>query len=348
MEVYMRKAQIAAIDYYLPEKVVDNEELSKLFPEWSPKKIFEKTGIRKRHIAAENETAADLAVKAAEKLIKEGKFSADEIDMVIFCTQSPDYPLPTSACLIQERLGIPQSAGAFDFNLGCSGFVYGLSLVKGLIETGSAKNVLLMNGNTYSKHMHPMDKNVRTIFGDAGTATLIKAVDINQADIEFIGPFVYGTDGAGAESLIVKAGGARHPSIEKAEIENGNDSKGGFSPNYLFMDGPSIFSFTLKVVPKMIKSLLEKTGFSKDDIDMFVFHQANKFMLDYLRRQSKIDPEKFIIDLEDIGNTVSCTIPIALARSGLKRLLKPSMRIATVSFGVGLSWAAGLVKVSWV
>ena len=340
----MKKAAIQAINYYLPEKTISNEELAAIFPEWPADQIYKKTGIRSRHIAADDETASDLAFLAAQNLFNNSSYDAENIDMVILCTQAPDYALPTSACTLQNRLGIPSSAGAFDFNLGCSGYVYGLSIAKGLVESGSASNVLLLTGNTYSKYMHAKDKNVRTIFGDAGTATLIQGVESNK---DLIGPFTFGTDGTGADKLIVKVSGARYASEGEFFQGGGEQRKDGLPNNTLFMDGPSIFSFTLRVVPKMLKALFAKTGLAIDDIDHFVFHQANKFMLDSLRRQSKIPEEKFVLDMENIGNTISSTIPIALSNATNKSVLKANQKVMLVSFGVGLSWAACLVKTTW-
>src|SRR5438309_11485134 len=177
---------ISAIEYFLPEKIVTTADLSAEFPDWSVEKIDAKTGIQERHIAAPGECASDLAVAAAQKLFESKACTASDIDFLLFCTQSPDYFLPTTACLIQNRLGIPTTAGAYDFNLGCSGYIYGLGQAEGLIATGQASNVLLLTAETYSKFIHPRDRSVRTIFGDAAAATLIRAV---EADAPYIGPF---------------------------------------------------------------------------------------------------------------------------------------------------------------
>ena len=198
------KAFIKAISYFLPQKVVTNDDLVKEFPEWTVDKIAGKVGVTERHIAAETETAADMATQAAKKLFAEHGIDRSTIDFVLFCTQSPDYFLPTSACIIQNNLGLSTSCGALDFNLGCSGFVYGLSVAKGLIAGGIASNVLLLTAETYSKHIHPKDKGNRTIFGDAAAATLVSTNGF--ASIE---NFSLGTDGRGAENLIVKKGGQK-------------------------------------------------------------------------------------------------------------------------------------------
>ncbi len=240
------KAIIRAIDYHLPETVLSNEQLSAEFPGWSVEKIEEKTGIRERRIATADEFASDLGAAAVQRLFASGACQPSEVDFLLYCTQSPDYYLPTTACLLQERLSIPTSAGALDFNLGCSGYIYGLGLAKGLIETGQARNVVLVTAETYSKFIYPQDRSVRTLFGDGAAATLIQGID---ADMDGIGPFVYGTDGRGAANLIVPSGGLRQPvrgdSVEIIEDENGNLR----TPDSLYMNGAEILTFTLQAVP---------------------------------------------------------------------------------------------------
>lgn len=336
-KIAINMAYIKAISYYLPEKTVTNEQLVAEFPEWTVEKIVEKVGVKQRHIAAD-ETISDMAVKASEKLFAENpEVDRKSIDFVLVCTQSPDYFLPSTACMVQDRLGLSTKCGAFDFNLGCSGYEYGLAAVKGFIESGIAMNVLFITSEAYNKHLHPRDKGNRTIFGDAATATLIS----NEGFAE-IGDFVLGTDGSGAENLIVRTGGMAHP--EKANDlvfdEDGNPR----SSDYLYMNGGEIFSFTLLTVPKMVKQTLEKNNLTKDDIDLYVFHQANKFMLNHLRKKLKIEEDKFFINMDNIGNTVSSTVPIALADAKSEGKLKGNVLIA--GFGVGLSWGATILKIS--
>lgn len=335
------KAAIRAIEYYLPEKAVTTEQLSAEFPEWSVQKIDEKTGIQVRHIAREDECSSDLGVAAARKLFESGACAPQDIDYVLFCTQSPDYFLPTTACLIQDRLGIPVSAGALDFNLGCSGFVYGLGLAKGLVESGQATRLLLITAETYSKFIHSRDRSVRTIFGDAAAATLVTAVDSEDA---LIGPFVFGTDGRGANNLIVPTGGLRRSRSAETGREVTDDSGNVRSQDHLFMDGAEIFNFTLKAVPQSVCQLLERSHKTLDEIDLFVFHQANRYMLDYLRRKIKVPQEKFYVAMGHCGNTVSSTIPIALKHAQMEGRLKPGDLTMLVGFGVGYSWAAGLAR----
>ncbi len=330
------KASIKALAYYLPKTIVTNEELVADFPEWTVDKIADKVGVNNRHIA-DDETISSMAIKAAKKLFQENpSIMREDIDFILVCTQSPDYFLPSTACIVQDKLGIPKTCGAFDFNLGCSGYEYGLATAKGYIAAGIANNVLLITAEAYNKHIHPRDKGNRTIFGDAATATLISTDGFAE-----IGDFVLGTDGSGAENLIVKTGGMASP--EKANDlafdENGNPR----SSDYLYMNGAEIFNFTLRVVPKMVRQTLEKNGLSNDDINLYVFHQANRFMLSHLRKKLKISEDKFFINMAEIGNTVSSTIPIALKDAQNAGLIKGNILIA--GFGVGLSWGACTLKV---
>jgi len=330
------KAYIKAMDYYLPQKILTNEELVKDFPEWDVGKIMEKVGINKRHIAAENETATDLAVGAAQKLFAQG-IDKGEIDYILFCTQSPDYFLPASACLIQDRLGLSKNIGALDFNQGCSGFVYGLSLAKGLIAANIAKNVLLLTAETYTKKLHSLDKGNRSIFGDGAAAALITTDGFAE-----IGEFCLGTDGSGYEHLIIKTGAARYP--EKANKVEFDENNNPVSSDYINMNGSEIFAFTLKYVPSLVKSVLEKNKIEQKDVNLFIFHQANKYMLDFLRKKIKIDEERFYMCLSEVGNTVSSTIPIAMCEALKDGSLQKSMKTMLVGFGVGLSWAGCILK----
>lgn len=328
----MIKSYIKSIEYYVPKKIEYNDQNEKL---------TKKIGINQINVV-EEETATDLAFMAAEKLFESGICEREHIDFIIFCTQSPDYFLPTSACLLQARLELPTKCGAFDYNLGCSGYVYGLSLAKGLIETGQAENILLLTGDTYSKYVNKKDQSVKVLFGDAGSATLISNVNANE---DYLGPFVFGTDGTGKENLIVRNGGAREPYTEEAlsELE---DRYGNLRSNAnLYMNGPEVFNFTLREVPPAFFELLEKTGMAIQDYDRFVFHQANKFMLEHLRLKLKIPEEKFTVCLENYGNTVSSTIPIALKNEMEQGNLDDNNKLLLLGFGVGYSWAG--CKMVW-
>lgn len=334
-------ARIAAVATHLPEQVLSNDALAEAFENWPAAKILEKTGIHERRVAAEGETAVDLAFAAATKLFDSGAVARDEVDFLILCTQAPDYFLPTSACLLQHRLGIPTSVGALDINLGCSGFVYGLALASGLIASGAASTILLLTADTYSKFIHPGDKSVRTLFGDGAAATLIRAAgDEDQATI---GPFVFGTDGSGAGDLIVEAGGLRLPRTAETAMETTDRTGNVRSRDNLYMNGGAVLNFTLREVPRAVAALMKKTGTGPADYDSFVLHQANKFMLDALQKKLGVSAESVARHFEQIGNTVSSTIPFVLERELANKGCSPGTRMMLVGFGVGLSWAAGSV-----
>jgi len=336
-----KRAAIKAIVSHLPNQKLTNEQLAQEFQSWSIDKIYEKTGIAERRVAGADECASDLGVAAAEKLFATGICRPDDVDFLLFCTQTADYPIPATACLMQDRLGLPQTCGALDFNLGCSGFVYGLSLAKGLIENGLARNVLLITADTYTKFIHPQDRSVRTLFGDGAAATLISG----ESELEAIGPLVFGTDGQGADKLIVPAGGFRLRPNRETAIAQIDPAGIPRSADNLYMDGPEIFNFSLKVVPKLVHVLLEKDQLALDDVDYFIFHQANRFLLEQLRKKIKIPTDKFCINMDLYGNTVSATIPMALEIALDLEQIKPGARVMVVGFGVGYSWAAALVRI---
>lgn len=314
-----------------------NDELVSLFPEWSVEKVASKVGVDFRHLAASNETAGDMAEKAARKLFDEYHVNPKEIDFVMLCTQSPDYFLPSTACVLQNRLGIPKNSGAFDYNLGCSGCVYGLALAKGLILAGIARNILLLTSETYNKYLHPQDKSNRSIFGDGAAACLISSDGMAE-----IGDFVMGTDGSGAENLIVKTGASRYKNRTGYSDE---DDEGHLRyDDYLYMNGGAIFNFTLDAVPLILKQALEKNAIKKEEIDYFVFHQANKFMLNTIRKVCVLPKEKYYINLSETGNTVSSTVLIGLKDCLTNEIIHKDMQVMIAGFGVGLSWASTVLK----
>jgi len=319
--------KIKQIEYYLPERILTNEELEKAYPEWSATKLEKKVGIKQRHIAGPNETSLDLATKAAIKVLE--KEDKDLIDFVLFCTQSPDYLLPTSACLLQSRLGLKTSIGALDFNLGCSGYVYGLALAKGLINSGVCKNILLVTGETYSKFIAEDDISNRSIFGDAGTATIVTYSDEDQ-----LGEFIFGTDGIGAENLIVNGLSARNSYILK-DVDRPT----------LYMNGPEIFNFTIETIPPLIQQVLSKNKLQLSGIDYFILHQANKYILEFLISEIGLDISKCHIDMINYGNTVSNTIPIALKDAFEQRKIQEGDKVLLAGFGVGYSWCSTIITI---
>jgi 3-oxoacyl-[acyl-carrier-protein] synthase-3 len=333
------RAAIKGIASYLPEAQLTNGQLAEEFGE-RPERIFEKTGIAVRHIAAPEQCASDLGVAAVQRLFESGACNPQDIDCLLLCTQSPDYFLPTTACLMQDRLALRTDCGALDFNQGCSGFVYGLALAKSLVESETAANVLLVTADTYSRFINRRDRTLRTLFGDGAAATLIGRAD---SDRELIGPFVMGTDGRGYKKLIVPEGGLRKRYGDGVELE---DVRGNWrSQQNLHMDGAAVFNFTLSTVPKALGQLMEKSKMSVEQLDYVIPHQANRFMLERLRPKLNVPAEKFCIDLEFTGNTVSSTIPMALENAIKSKRVKAGDRVALIGFGVGYSWAAALIEV---
>ncbi len=339
----LRKAIIANVASYIPEGRLTNDELASRKGAFSAQQILAKTGIVERPAAAPDECASDLAALAAEALFEKTATQPEAIDYLLFCTQSPDYFLPASSCVIQQRLGLPRTCGAIDFNQGCSGYVYGLSLAKALIESDQANRILLLTGDTYTRFIHPLDRSVCTLFGDAATATLVEAHDGESGGL---GCFVFGTDGRGADKLIVPAGGCRSPRSARTAVEE-TDAEGNVrSAENLYMNGRDVFRFAITTVPRSFHGLLEAAGWTADDVDYLVLHQANRFMLDELLRRLKFPKEKTPYHFEKLGNTVSSTIPLVLEKLIDDGELRAGSRLAMLGFGVGYSWAA--CGVEWV
>lgn len=329
----MPYARLGPIACFFPQRVESNADLQEEFPNWDLDLIAAKTGIERRHIADPEETASDLGVAAAEKLFAEANTEPSSIDFLLYCTQTPDYPLPTTSCLIQERLGLPTHCGALDFNLGCSGFVYGLALAEGLIQSGAAKRILLLTSETYSKYIDPTDRSLRTIFGDAAAATLIEA-----APEPSLWGFQFGTDGSGADTLIVADGGAR---AEPDRIKPRHRKRW---PSRLYMDGPSLINFTVESIPRLVEDILQKHGLSYAEVDLFLMHQATRKMLEQLQLRMGVEESRMPVELGDCGNTVSSTLPILIDRMRRRGRIDAAATNMLVGFGVGWSWAGCLWK----
>ncbi|MBE6425652.1 MAG: ketoacyl-ACP synthase III [Thermoguttaceae bacterium] len=332
----MNYATIGPISVYLPERCETIDDLKKEHPEWELDEICAKTGVYARYISAPDEFASDMAVKAAAQLLEEYQIPRESIDFVILCTQSPDYPIPTTACLVQHRLGLRIDCGALDFNLGCSGYVYGLSLADGLIRTGVAKRVLFITSETYTKYIDSGDRSLRTIFGDAATATLLEA-----GESQSLGPFLFGTDGEGADALIAYGRGIRPESLS---LKPRHRRRWASS---LYMDGAELMRFTNSKIPPLVAQLLEKANMQLEDIDIFLMHQATRKMLESLTVTMGLSPEKVPIQLERYGNTVSSSIPILIANLRKEGGLRHNQRAMLLGFGVGLSWGGVLWNDVW-
>lgn len=333
----MRKyAYIKAIETYLPEKVEVNEKLG-------DERFIQKLGIRQRHLASEEESTSDLAFKVAVKIFDKGIISREEIDFILLCTQHPDYQMPTTACQLQDRLQLSQSTGAMDYNLGCSGYVYGLSIAKGLIETNQAKNILLITSSIYSKYINVNDKSIRPLFGDGSTVSLISSI---EAENPFLNGFIFGSDGSKFKNIYIPVGGSKNPPRENVEVFE-TDENGNQRSNYeVHMDGAAVTYFTLRVTPQIVNAVLSKTNLQREDIDYYIFHQANKFVMNHVQKKCGLDNLNFYNDIDDIGNTVSGTIPF-----GIKKVLQTKnpnelKRVMLAGFGVGLSWSGCIADLS--
>jgi len=315
---------IKNIQYYLPSNIEDGSHLKKDNPDWDIGKIEEKTGIKTRHISSSGQTALDMSVIAAESLFKSQVDTAD-IDFLIFVTQSPDYILPTSACILQDKLKLKKTCIAFDVNLGCSGFVYGLAVGSSMIESGLAKGGLLICSDTYTKYIDRNDRTCRPLFSDGASITYL-----TQSSKNNIGPFELGIDGSGADNLMVSANGSRNP--------NDNDV------SQLHMMGSSVFMFSMSAVPKCVKELLRKANLKKTDIDLFVFHQASKLVIDNIMRALELPEEKVFTNYQNVGHTVSASIPIALHDADTQGILNHGDKVMLVGFGVGYSWGGCIIE----
>jgi 3-oxoacyl-[acyl-carrier-protein] synthase-3 len=319
------RVKIKAIEYYLPSATEDASVFKSNNPDWHIEEIEEKTGICVRHVSEPGQTAVDMGVIAVEKLFASG-ISKEEVDFIILITQSPDYILPTSACILQDRLGLKKTCVAFDVNLGCSGFIYGIAIAGALIETGVTKKGLVICSETYTKYIDKSDRTCRPLFGDAASAVFLEACSHDT-----LGPFEMGTDGSGFCDLIVPSSGAR---ISQGTVQNLK----------LFMDGSKVFMFTMEMVPKCVKALLSKAAKTINDIDLFIFHQASKVVIDNIIRRLDLPKEKVFINFSQIGNTVSASIPIAIKDALDQGRLKERDQVMLVGFGVGYSWGGCLMR----
>lgn len=335
------RVKIKDIEYYLPEHIVTNQDLHEENPDWDMNSVEERAGVVKRHIARDDETALDLSLQACKKLFSVHKNIQSQIDGIIFCTQSEDYVLPPNSCILHKMLDLPENVFAFDFNLACSGYIYGLALAQGLMHSGITKNILLVNADTYSKYIHKQDRSVRVLFGDGAAVTWITASDSSQGIIDI----KCSTFGKDYKKFIIPAGGCRMPKSKETALPKTDNSGNVRTLEDLHMDGMGILAFNNSKVPKQIRSILEHNSLTIDDIDLFVFHQASKMALDSLTRLLKIKPEKVFRNLREIGNTVSASIPIALKDALDSRRITPGNKVLVSGFGAGLSAGTAIIEI---
>ena len=329
------KIGIECIEYYLPEKEVNNKELQEIHPDWDVEKVGAKSGVYNRHLASKSETAFDLACHAIEKLLTKNQLKVSDIDGIIFCTQSPDYIMPSNAFLVHKHFKFESKVWAFDYNLACSGYVYGISIARGMIVSGMAKKVLLLNADTYSKYIHPDDRSTSVLFGDGAAASIISVrnnggvIDISLA-----------SSGEEYDSFYIPAGACRLPFSNNTKELVVDHSGNHRTLENIHMNGFAVWKFISRTVPEQINNILDRNNLTTEDINLFVFHQASKLTLDSLIKSLKIDTTKVYLNLDKVGNTVSASIPIALKFAEIEGKLNKGDLILISGFGVGLSWGS--------
>ena len=310
----MYGSKILAIEYFLPKKKENNKIFKRNNPKVNIDRIKEKTGINNRFISGDNETVIDISVKAINKILK--KFPKNKIDFIILVSQTSNFRIPTSACIIQNRLDLRKNIIAFDINLGCSGFIYALRMASSLIESKQVNNGIIVCADTYTKHISKTNTACRPIFSDAAAATLVVKSKKNN-----IGPFELGADGSGADALLLSS-----------------------ETNEIVMNGAKVLTFAMDVVPNNVEALLKRIKINRDKIDKFIFHQASKYILDNINRRLSLKKEKTFENYGKVGNTISASIPIALKDAYTKKKIFNNNKIVIAGYGVGLSWGSALLK----
>jgi len=332
-------AQIRDIDICLPEQILANDDLQCDYPDWSLDEVAKRSGVQSRHIAGTEETALDLGYRSCRGLLSRNPELIECIDTLIFCTQSADYIMPPNACVLHKRLEMPSNVMAFDLNMACSGFVYAMSIAHGMIRSSVSKNVLLVSADTYSKYIHPRDRSARVLFGDAAAATWVTA-DESGRGIQDVNCC---TDGSLYDKFIIPAGGCRTPKSKETGREKTDDNGNVRTDEHIHMAGRDILAFVSAVIPRHVTAFLHRNDLKVKDMDMFVFHQASSMVLDILTRLLKIDKSRVYRNLENIGNTVSASIPIALFEATKSGRVSRGQKVLLCGFGVGLSWGSVLL-----
>lgn len=341
---------INAISYYLPEKSLDNDTIIKEFfqyggtskDEITSKSISDKCGIKNRFIADLEDTNKDLGNRAAIKLFEEWNIDKSTIDYLIFVRDASDYKGPNTSCIMQHNLGLEKTVASLDIQHGCTGWIYGLSIAKAVIISGLAKKVLMVTADVPTRIIHPEDIDIRAIFSDGAAATLISEESLENGINTTIEDFTFGTDGEGEKVLYTERSSVKHPA-DIAYLKQYEHLPSRLEGGRVRMDSAKIFLFAFRLVPKLIKQVLEKNQLEMEEIDFFIFHQANGAMLEFLRKRLKIPEEKFINTVENIGNTIGSTLPIAMRQIVDEEKIKPGNKIMVLGFGIGFSWGGTIL-----
>ena len=318
--------------------IVSNEDLQKEFPDWDIERLSEKTGVYNRHIAGVNETAFDLSVRACEKLFE--TIDHREIDGIIFCTQSPDFIMPPNSFLLHKHFGFADNVFAFDFNHACTGYIYCLAMANAFLKAGMGTKILIINSDTYSKYINNRDRSTRALFGDGAAATVVKnskgRIGIIDVDLR--------SNGSNYDKFWIPVGGLRLPRTKDNSIDFEDDKGRIRSKDKIEMDGLGVWSFINAVAPKQVNRLLHSNDIDITDIDQFVFHQASRMTLNSVMRSLKLNEDKVMVNIQNIGNTVSASIPIALKNALDQKKIKNGSLVVLSGFGVGLSYGAILME----
>jgi len=330
--------KIKKIDYYLPQNIETNDYLEEENPEWNLDRVAKKSGVVQRHISDANETAYDLSIKACEKALKD--YDKSQIDGIIYCTQSPDFIMPSNAFLLHKDLKLRDEVFAFDFNHACTGYIYSLVIANSFIKSSMAKNILLVNADTYSKYINKKDRSTRVLFGDAAAVTIVENSDSCKGIIDF----ELASSGKNYDKFWIPSGGLRNPKSDSTSIEIENYMGNIRSQENIEMDGLAVWSFINSVVPKQIDNLLDRNKISIKDIDQIIFHQASLMTLESIIDAMKLDKDKVFINIEKVGNTVSSSIPIALKDALDQGRITKGSKVILSGFGVGLAYGSILME----
>jgi 3-oxoacyl-[acyl-carrier-protein] synthase-3 len=329
---------ITAMAGAVPSYIVDNLKYNLFFPEDQIKEVVDKVGIYERRFADDKTCSSDLCFAAAQKLILDNDVDRSKIDLLVFISQTADYRMPATSITLQHRLGLNNSCVAFDINLGCSAFIYGMSVVYSMMQTGAFRKALILDGETRSKVYSPRDRRSAFIFGDGGVAALV------EQDDKFGDSYMsLNSDGSRADLIMIKAGGYRHPSTTETLKEKVVDEYGNMrSEEQGYMKGGDVFNFVIREIPRDIKKTLAAADVSVNQLDFIVFHQANNFINSFIAKKMKLDVTKIPHTIEKFGNTSSVSVPLTIV-SELKNKLDGEKKLLLSAFGVGMTWATGII-----
>jgi len=330
---------ITAMSGAVPSHIVKNLEYTEFFPEEQVKEVVDKVGVLERRFADENTCSSDLCFAAAQKLFADNNIDREEIDLLVFISQTQDYRMPATSCTLQHRLGLSNKCIAFDVNLGCSAFIYGLSIAYSMLQSGAFRKALILDGETRSKVYGPRDRRSAFIFGDGGVAALVERDEkFGETTLSL------NTDGSRADLIMIKAGGYRHMSTPETLKERVVDEYGNMrSQEQGYMKGGDVFNFVIREIPKDIKRTLQEADKTVDQLDYILFHQANNFINAYITKKMKLDVTRIPHTIEKYGNTSSVSVPLTIV-SELQGKLNGENTLLLSAFGVGMTWATGVVS----